>query len=118
MVYRAVEHIILDHTRNAVLGETIKGLVDQYFEAGKAAEALDKRLLCNDAFLATIASFVQTQLMDAITDHQRFDACRSTSVPTSANKDTSLAAEVSIGLDDPARKSFKSSSERSFKGCE
>lgn len=68
MVYDAVEHVILDHIRKAVLDERINQSVEQYFEAGKASEALGNRLLPNEEFLFPIASFVQTQSMDATID--------------------------------------------------
>lgn len=55
VMYGAVEQVILDQNRTAVLGKNIKKHVDQYFEAGKAVEPLGKRLLHNDGFLAPIA---------------------------------------------------------------
>lgn len=38
VVYDAVEHVILDQIRKAVLVETINIHIDQYFEAGKPSK--------------------------------------------------------------------------------
>lgn len=46
-------------------------LVDQEFLAGKGAGALGERLLRNDELLAPVASAVQTQTIDTITDYRR-----------------------------------------------
>lgn len=48
-----------------MVGETIDKHVDKYFETGKAAEALDKRLLRNDGFLVPTALFVYARKKDA-----------------------------------------------------
>lgn len=52
----------------AILEGTITKQVDQTFGAGKAAEALDDKVLCNGEFLSPIASFVQTQAVDSMND--------------------------------------------------
>lgn len=80
----------------AVVCETINKRVDQYFEASKAANALGKRLLRNDAFPASIASLVQTQTMDVITNQQRVNIFRSTSMATNAKNDAAVATEANI----------------------
>lgn len=49
-------------------GKTIDTHEYKYFKAGKANEALRKRMLRNDEFLALIASFVHTKTVDAIAD--------------------------------------------------
>lgn len=44
-----------------MLGQTIDKHTDDYFEAIEAKEALVKRLLCKDKFLAPRALFVQAK---------------------------------------------------------
>lgn len=78
-----------------MLGETIINHVDRYLEAGKAAEPLIKKLLCNDDFLAPIASFVQTKTMEKIIDKRRFELFKSTSMGTRAKSDAAVAAKAS-----------------------
>lgn len=60
--YDAVKHVSLDQIRTAVIVETTDTHVDQYFETDKAVEALGKKLLHNDEFLAPITSFVKRRL--------------------------------------------------------
>lgn len=45
VVYDAVDRVILDQIRTAVLGEMINKHVDQYFVPSKAAQASGNRLL-------------------------------------------------------------------------
>lgn len=80
VVYYAVQHVILDQIRLAVAGKTTNTHFDQCYEAGKAGKALGKRLPRNDDLLAPIASFVQTQATDAITDQRRVIISGSTSL--------------------------------------
>lgn len=49
-----MERLLLNQIRMFVIGETIDKPVEQYFKARKIAEALGKRLLCNDELLAPI----------------------------------------------------------------
>lgn len=58
MVYYAVEHVIFNRIKTAVLGEIITKHFDQFLESGKAAEALVKKSLINDKSFAPVASFV------------------------------------------------------------
>lgn len=48
MAHEAVERVIPNQIRTAVLAETIDRHVDKQFEAGKATEDLQKRMLRND----------------------------------------------------------------------
>lgn len=73
----------------------INKYVDWSFEAGKAAEAPGKRLLC-DEFLALMESVVQTPTMEIITDQGRVNAFRSPSVARGAKKEAALAAEAQL----------------------
>lgn len=99
-----------------MLRETINRHLENYFKNGKATEAIGKMLLHNDGFLAPIAPFVQTQAMDANTDHQTVDVFRSTSMATGANKDAALATEASVVHKAMACTNSKCSNEESSKG--
>lgn len=88
----AVGHLILDQIMMAVIGEKTNKHLDKHLEAGKAAEALDKRLLCRDEFLADIEWFVQSGTMNAITHQRTVHIIGSTSMATSAKKDAGVAA--------------------------
>lgn len=102
MLYDALKHVIVDQTRTAMLKKTLNKPVDQYFKASKTADALCMRVLCN-GFFAPIASFIETQTMDTITDQGRVDVVRSTSKATSIMKDLFVAAEASVARQAQAR---------------
>lgn len=73
VVYDAVEHVILYQIMISVLGEKTSKHVDQHFKAFKVTEEFCNRLLCNDAFLARIASFVQRHSMTVVTDQPKVE---------------------------------------------
>lgn len=63
-----------------MLGEKISKHAEKFFVSSKEAEAVGKRLLRNDKFLAPVASFVQTNTMEAINDQRRVDVFGSMSM--------------------------------------
>lgn len=58
VIYDSLEHVVPDQIWTAVYSKTNDKHVDKYFEDGKAAEELSKRLLRKDKSLAVIASLV------------------------------------------------------------
>lgn len=111
--YDATKYVILFQTMTSILRETIKKHAVHYCEAGKHGDALGKRLLCNDEFLATIASLVQTQTMYNITYQCRVGVFESTSMENGDRKDTYGAAKANFVHKLPARATSKRSSEKS-----
>lgn len=98
-----------------VFEETINKQGYQYFKGGKATEPLGQRLHLNDRFIVPIASVVQTQALDAITDHRRVNLFGSTSIETGDSKDAAVAAGTNLVHKGLARTSFESSSAMSYK---
>lgn len=66
-------------------------------------------LLPHDGFFALIASFVQTQTTDPITEQQRVKVFKYTFMATAAKKDADVAAEANLMNGAPARTSSQSS---------
>lgn len=114
-MYEGVQRAFLDRIRKALLEETIKYQVDQYFKDRKATKALGKSLLRNDGLLALITSLGQSHNMDEIPDPCKVDVFRSVSMPTSARKDGAMAAGPSLVHKASARKSSESSGEERYK---
>lgn len=84
-----------------MFGKTIHNHLDKYFGAGNGAETLEQRLFWNYEFLATIAPFIPTKAMEAITDPQNqihvHEAC--------ANKEVVVATEANVVQEPPAHTS-------------
>lgn len=114
MMYNVVKHVILDKIKPSVLFKTIYKPIDQCHEDSKANEALCQRWPSNDVLLASIRSFLQTQIMDAITEKRRDDIFASKS--TIAKKNVAVAAKASPERKALARTSSLSSIEASWKG--
>lgn len=114
-MYHSLGKVVLDQIGIAFLGEKLANHVGRYSECGNATEALDKRLLCNERFFATIALFVQIKTMDAAASQCRFAQLGSTSMASCASKDTALAADASFVQEAPARNSSESSSKERCK---
>lgn len=83
----------------------------QYFDIGKAAEALGERRLCNDHFPNQIASFVQTKNMDAFSSQHGFNILRSTSFAKCTSKDADMTAEDNFVQEPSAQMRFVCSDE-------
>lgn len=64
----AAEQVTLNQIETTVLGDTIDSYVGKYFEAGKATEAIGKRLLFQNYKLALIAPLFETKRMSAVVD--------------------------------------------------
>lgn len=116
VVYKAVEHVIIEQIRMEVFGETNNQHVDECLKANIAAKALGKTLPCNDKFLTTIEPFVQTQRIEAITNQRRVDILRSKSMGTNATMNAAEEAEAILMDEATARTSSESSNEENYKG--
>lgn len=71
--YRVVgppEHLIFDQIMTPMICKTIIKHFDKYYEADKAARAIDNRLFSNDNILAPIAPIFQAQTRDPLTDQK------------------------------------------------
>lgn len=82
--------------QGAVIGEMVDKQVDEYFEAGKSAEAPRKMMLQNGGLLAPIVPFVQAESMGALASQRKIIILRTTSTENHYAKISAVEAEAKI----------------------
>lgn len=96
MFYDAVEQNILEEIKRSVLEEMVAHHVDKYLEAGKAIEAFNKIVLCDEDFLFFIVEFFSNEYCRCYRRPKKVHLFQYTSTALSVKKDAFVNPEASL----------------------
>lgn len=117
IVYIALEHVAIDHSRTPVLGGPMGRRVKKYCKSLQS-----RKSTCPEVGLQWRAPqrnslFNDFKVMDAVADQRSVYVFKSTSIGNKAEKNAAMASEARLLHKTPAYKGSESSTEKAYEAC-